>query len=48
LLANGDTVEELIEAYPTLTREDVSACLEYAGALAKGRADPTDEASSGE
>lgn len=34
MLANGDTVEELLEDYPTLTREDVLACLDYAAELA--------------
>lgn len=31
MLANGDSVEDLLEEYPTLTREDVLACLDYAG-----------------
>lgn len=31
MLANGDRVEDLLEEYPTLTREDVLACLDYAG-----------------
>ncbi|MBI4557645.1 MAG: DUF433 domain-containing protein [Candidatus Hydrogenedentes bacterium] len=29
MLANGDTVEALLEDYPTLTREDILACLNY-------------------
>ena len=29
-LADGWTVEELVEQYPRLTREDVLACLRYA------------------
>ena len=29
-LADGWTVEELVEQYPRLTREDVAACLRYA------------------
>jgi uncharacterized protein (DUF433 family) len=28
MLANGDTVEDLLAEYPTLTREDIMACLE--------------------
>ena len=32
MLSNGDTVEDLLEEYPSLTREDVLACLKYAGA----------------
>ena len=40
MLANGDTVEDILEDYPTITREDILACLAYAGDLAeeeKGR-----------
>jgi uncharacterized protein (DUF433 family) len=29
-LANGDTVEDVLKAYPSLTREDVLAALAYA------------------
>jgi len=32
-LAAGDSVEEVLEEYPTLTRSDVLACLEYASKL---------------
>ena len=35
MLANGDTVEELLEEYPSLTREDIFACLDYAASLAE-------------
>ncbi len=34
MLANGDTVQKLLEDYPTITREDILACLAYAGELA--------------
>jgi uncharacterized protein (DUF433 family) len=30
LLANGDTVEGLLKIYPTITREDIDACSEWA------------------
>jgi len=30
LLANGDTIEELLAEYPSLEREDIFACLNYA------------------
>lgn len=33
MLANGDTVDELLEDYPSLKREDILACLEYAASL---------------
>jgi uncharacterized protein (DUF433 family) len=29
-LAAGDTVEDLIEAYPKLTKDDITACLLFA------------------
>lgn len=34
LLASGATEAEILEDYPYLTREDISACLEYAAAQA--------------
>ena len=34
MLANGDTIEELLEDYPSLEREDILACLNYAAATA--------------
>lgn len=36
-LAAGDSVEDVLEGYPSLTREDVLACLEYAARLAAHR-----------
>lgn len=32
-LAAGDSVENVLEEYPALTREDVQACLDYASRL---------------
>ncbi len=29
MLADGDTIESLLRAYPTISREDILACLEY-------------------
>jgi uncharacterized protein (DUF433 family) len=29
-LAEGATVDDLLDAYPRLTKEDIQACLEYA------------------
>ena len=31
MLANGDGIEDLIKEYPSLTREDILACLDYSG-----------------
>ena len=33
MLANGDTIEGLLEAYPSITREDIAACLDYAASM---------------
>lgn len=33
MLANGDTIEDLLVAYPSIDREDVLACLNYAAIL---------------
>jgi uncharacterized protein (DUF433 family) len=30
MLANGDTIESLLQAYPSLERADILACLEHA------------------
>lgn len=35
MLANGDSLEQLLREYPSLSREDVLACLGYAAALAE-------------
>jgi uncharacterized protein (DUF433 family) len=32
-LAAGDTVEDVLEEYPALTREDVLACMDWASRL---------------
>lgn len=29
-LGNGDSIEEILENYPSLTREDIYACLKFA------------------
>ena len=40
MLANGDTIEELLEDYPSLEHEDIFACLDYAAALAEEQVTP--------
>jgi len=40
MLANRDTIEELLEEYPSLTREDILACLGYAASLAEEQVTP--------
>ena len=39
-LANGDSVEDILTAYPSLTREDVRACLAYAAEMTRERVLP--------
>ena len=41
-LANGDSVEDILAAYPGLNREDVQACLAYAAQAAKSRIIPVE------
>src|SRR5436190_9130630 len=40
MLANGDSVESLIRAYPSLQREDILACFDYAASLAEEEVTP--------
>ena len=35
MLANGDSVETLLRAYPSLRRDDILACFDYAASLAE-------------
>jgi len=35
LIAEGETVENIIEDYPSLTREDIKAALHYAAKLSE-------------
>lgn len=44
MLANGDSVDQLLAEYPSLTREDIFACLDYAAALAEEQITPLDVA----
>ena len=47
ILANGDTIEDLLQEYPSVTREDILACLDYAASLAEEQVTPL-EVLSGE
>ncbi len=40
MLGNGDSVEELLEEYPSISRADIMACLDYAGSLAEEQVTP--------
>ncbi|MEW6096928.1 MAG: DUF433 domain-containing protein [bacterium] len=43
MLANGDTVDDLLQEYPTLKREDIWACLDYTASLAEEYVSPIEE-----
>ena len=45
MMANGDTVEELLTEYPSLFREDIMACLDYAAELGEEQVTPIPVAS---
>lgn len=40
MLANGDSVEDLLKEYPTLSKEDILACLDYAATLTEEKVLP--------
>ena len=40
MLANGDTIDDLLKEYPSLKRRDILACLEYTAALAEEQITP--------
>lgn len=43
MLANGDTLEGLLTAYPHIQRADINACLEYAATLAEEQVTPIEK-----
>ena len=47
MLANGDTIDELLEAYPSIVKEDILACLDYAATLAEEQVTPIELLSMG-
>ena len=40
MLANGDALKDLLEEYPSLTKQNVLACLDYAASLAEEEVTP--------
>ena len=40
MVANGDTIEELLADYPSLERKDILACLDHAAALTEEQVTP--------
>ena len=43
MFAHGDSLERLLAAYPSITREDILACLDYAASLAEEQVTPLDQ-----
>ena len=43
MLANGDEIGDLLKEYPSLKRDDILACLEYAASLAEEQITPLEE-----
>ncbi len=46
MLANDDNIDDLLNAYPTIEREDILACLEYAASLAEEHISPIESIAS--
>ena len=40
MLANGDDTEKLLREFPSITRDDIFACLDYAASLAEEQVSP--------
>ncbi|MBU1261606.1 DUF433 domain-containing protein [bacterium] len=43
MLANGDTINNLLQEYPSLTLKDILACLGYTASLAEEYVSPIEE-----
>ena len=43
MLANGDSYDDLLQEYPSLTRDGIVACLEYAASLAEEEVTPLEQ-----
>ncbi|MFH1269005.1 MAG: DUF433 domain-containing protein [Planctomycetota bacterium] len=43
MLAHGDSFDDLLEAYPSLSREAILGCLEYAASLAEEEVTPLEQ-----
>ena len=46
MMANGDSIDTLLSEYPSLEREDLIACLDYAASLAEEQVTPLSAFSS--
>ena len=45
MLANGDAIDDLLHSYPTIEREDILSCLEYAAYLTQEQVTPIESIS---
>ena len=43
MFAHGDSIDALLESYPSIKREDILACLDYAASLAEEQVTPLDD-----
>jgi uncharacterized protein (DUF433 family) len=43
MFAHGDSIEVLLAAFSSITREDILACLDYAASLAEEQVTPLDD-----
>ena len=43
MFAHGDSIEGLLKAFPSIAREDILACLDYAASLAEEHVTPLDD-----
>jgi uncharacterized protein (DUF433 family) len=43
MFAQGDSMDTLLGAYASITREDIFACLDYAASLAEDQVTPLDD-----
>ena len=43
MLASGDTIDDLLQAYPSIQRADILACLEYAATLTEEQVTPIEQ-----
>ena len=44
MFAHGDSIDTLLGAYSSITREDILACLDYAASLTEEQVTPLDDA----
>jgi uncharacterized protein (DUF433 family) len=43
MMANGDTIDDLLESYPTVKKEDIFECLRYSAYLAEEQITPIEQ-----